>query len=40
MKKELPFNPNDPMDETNLVYGLYKFFCEIDFNGDGLMQWE
>ena len=40
MKKELPFNPNDPMDETNLVYGLYKFFCEIDFNGDGHMQWE
>ena len=28
------------MDETNLVYGLYKFFCEIDFNGDGHMQWE
>ena len=28
------------MDEANLVYGLYKFFCEIDFNGDGHMQWE
>ena len=40
MKKELPNNLNDPMDETNLVYGLYKFFCEIDFNGDGHMQWE
>ena len=40
MKAELPSNPNDPMDETNLIYGLYKFFCEIDFNGDGLMQWE
>ena len=40
MKKELPCNLNDPMDETNLVYGLYKFFCEIDFNGDGHMQWE
>ena len=40
MKKELPCNLNDPMDETNLVYGLYKFFCEIDFNGDGQMQWE
>ena len=22
------------------IYGLYKFFCEIDFNGDGHMQWE
>ena len=40
LKKELPINYNDPMDETNLVYGLYKFFCEIDFNGDGHMQWE
>ena len=40
MKKELPYNLNDPMDESNLVYGLYKFFCEIDFNGDGHMQWE
>ena len=40
MKAELPSNPNDPMDETNLIYGLYKFFCEIDFNGDGHMQWE
>ena len=40
MKAELPSNPNDPMDETNLIYGLYKFFCEIDFNGNGHMQWE
>ena len=40
IKKELGCNPNDLMDETNLVYGLYKFFCEIDFNGDGHMQWE
>ena len=40
IKKELGSNPNDLMDETNLVYGLYKFFCEIDFNGDGHMQWE
>ena len=40
MKGELPSNPNDPMDESNLIYGLYKFFCEIDFNGDGHMQWE
>ena len=28
------------MDETNLVYGLYKFFCEVDFNSDGHMQWK
>ena len=40
MKKESPYNINDPMECTNLVYGLYKFFCEIDFNGDGHMQWE
>ena len=34
MKKELPSNLNEPiMDETNLVYRLYKFFCKIDFNG-------
>ena len=30
----------DNMDLPNLIYGLYKFFCEIDFNGDGHMQWE
>ena len=40
LKKKLPCDYNDPMDETNLVYGLYKFFCEVDFNGDGHMQWE
>ena len=40
LEKELPNNLNDPTDQTNLVYGLYKFFCEIDFNGDGQMQWE
>ena len=40
MKKEISYNLNDPMDGSNLVYGLYKFFCEIDFNGDGHMQWE
>ena len=40
MEKELPNNLTDPTDQTNLVYGLYKFFCEIDFNGDGQMQWE
>ena len=40
LEKELPNNLTDPTDQTNLVYGLYKFFCEIDFNGDGQMQWE
>ena len=40
LKKQLPCDYNDPMDETNLVYGLYKLFCEVDFNGDGHMQWE
>ena len=39
MKSELPCNITDPMDETNLVYGLYKFFKEVDFNGDNQMQW-
>ena len=31
MKAELPSNPNDPMDETNLIYGLYaeKLFKKI-----------
>lgn len=37
MKNELPHNPDD---EINLVYGLYKLFLEIDFNGDEHMQWE
>ena len=27
-------------DRINLVYGIYKLFLEIDFNGDGTMQWE
>jgi WD40 repeat protein len=27
-------------DLINLVYGLYKLFLEIDFNGDEKMQWE
>ena len=40
LKKHLPCDYNDPMDETNLIYGLYKLFCEVDFNGDGHMQWE
>jgi WD40 repeat protein len=39
MKKELPTNPDDMTDDLNLVYGLYKLFLEIDFNGDGTMQW-
>ena len=39
MKSELPCNLADPMDEANLVYGLYKFFKEVDFNGDNQMQW-
>ena len=39
MKSEFPCNLTDPMDETNLVYGLYKFFKEVDFNGDNQMQW-
>ena len=39
MKSELPCNLTDPMDEANLVYGLYKFFKEVDFNGDNQMQW-
>ena len=26
-------------EKTDLVYGLHKFFCEIDFNGDGHMEW-
>ena len=39
LKKHLPCDYNDPMDETNLVYGLYKFFKEVDFNGDNQMQW-
>ena len=39
MKKELPTNLSDPYDEINLVYGLYKLFCETDLSGDGIMQW-
>ena len=30
----------DYEDRINLVYGIYKLFLEIDFNGDGTMQWE
>lgn len=32
--------PKDNDDLINLVYGLYKLFLEIDFNGDEKMQWE
>lgn len=30
----------DYEDRINLVYGIYKLFLEVDFNGDGTMQWE
>ena len=26
-------------EKTDLVYGIHKYFCEIDFNGDGHMEW-
>ena len=26
-------------DKTDLVYGIHKIFCEIDFNGDLHMEW-
>lgn len=32
--------PKDNDDLINLVYGLYRLFLEIDFNGDQKMQWE
>ncbi len=28
----------DYEDRINLVYGIYKLFLEVDFNGDGTMQ--
>jgi len=29
-----------PINElTDLIYGIYKFFAEIDFNGDNNMEW-
>ena len=37
MVKELP---HDDSDTLNLVYGLYKLFLEIDFNGDEHMEWQ
>ena len=39
LNSQLKTNPNDPFDEINMIYGLYKLFCEIDLNCDGLMQW-
>ena len=29
----------DILDLTDLVYGIYKYFCEIDFNDDGHVEW-
>ena len=26
-------------ERTDLVYGIHKFFCEVDFNGDLHMEW-
>ena len=28
-----------PYELTDLIYGIYKFFKEIDFNGDNNMEW-
>ena len=39
IKKEININTTEPYDELNLVYGLYKLFCEIDLSGDEIMQW-
>ena len=39
IKKEININNSEPYDELNLVYGLYKLFCEIDLSGDEIMQW-
>ena len=32
--EKMPIN-----DLIDLIYGIYKFFAEIDFNGDGNMEW-
>ena len=32
--EKMPIN-----DLNDLIYGIYKFFAEIDFNGDGNMEW-
>ena len=34
LKEEIKEN-----EKTDLVYGIHKFFCEIDFNGDLHMEW-
>lgn len=39
LKTELLNASNDPFNELNLIYGLYKLFGEIDLSGDGIMQW-
>lgn len=39
LKAELPTNASDPYDDVNMIYGLYKLFCEIDLSGDQVMQW-
>ena len=33
-------NNIDDFDLPNLIYGLYKFFEEIDYNGNGIVEWE
>ena len=33
-------NDIDDFDLPNLIYGLYKFFEEIDNNGNGIVEWE
>ena len=33
-KDKMPIN-----ELTDLIYGIYKFFSEIDFNGDNNMEW-
>lgn len=40
IKKELSVNiMDDPFDEINMIYGLYKLVCEIDLSGDKIIQW-
>ena len=39
LNSQLTTNPNDPYDEINMIYGLYKLFNEIDLNADKHMQW-
>ena len=40
IKKLKKIISTDNIDLPSLLYGLDKFFCEIDYNGDGLLQWE